>query len=441
MAIQDISIKDFINSESNIGIGYKDYWKESNIDKNVFLPHEQLMTIERRIIWSAHRIGMGGNINEDHKTPELSGEVIKYHISGETSIQDSIKGLATNYKRQQACRILKGVGNMGSHAGDPGAAARYTHVRGTPLLKAISRDIKYVPLFEDETGLEQPEYISTPIPMALINGLSNIGTGHSAYYDERDAREVIDWIENMVDGNDTQLPDPISSTGCNVYKHKDHTFYEAAIHKEGHYDIITKLPPKTSPGTVIAKLEEKLPKKAANKVQDASEEGKPIWIEVPKGHLDRKDYNKYSLKKARQEKPYIWDEKLDTMKMSSHSEVAMRWYEERKNIIEKRIESEISDINKDIHRINLIVKYYEDEMNKMKEKEIIDILGEDDAETVLSQPAKVFLGENIEKSKKRKNKLLDQIKELQGKDAKNELFKEARNIIEEQEKYFSQFEV
>lgn len=435
-----ISIKDFINSESSIGIGYKDYWKESNIDKNVFLPHEQLMTIERRIIWAAYKIGLG-NLNAVHKTPTLSGEVLKYHISGEASIQDSIKGLAADYKRQPAVRLLKGVGNMGTHAGDPGAAARYTSVRGTPLLKSIIRDIKYVPMVSDETGVEQPEYVSTPIPMALINGLSNIGTGHSAYYDERDAREVIDWIEALVTGEKAVLPDPISSTGCKVYKNPNngYTYYEAVVHTEGKFDIITSLPPKVSSNIVIAKLESKLPSRVAKRIVDASEEGRPIWIKVPKGHLDVKDYNKYSMRTARKESPYIWDMELDTMRMSSHEEIAKAWYENRKMIISKRLAAEISDIDAEIHKIDLITRYHKEEMHKLSSDEIIKALGQEDAEVVLSQAARVFLKENIDKAAKRREKLVKEKEELESKDVHKVLFQEAREIIEEQEKFFKQF--
>lgn len=441
MAEKVVRVRDFINGENEIGVGYKDYWKESNINKNVFLPHEQLMTIEKRIIWSAYKIGMA-NMNHDHKTPELSGEVLKYHISGEASIHDSIKGLATDYKRQPACRILKGIGNMGTHAGDPGAAARYTYVRGTPLLKAIIRDIKHVPIAIDETGVDQPEYLSIPIPMVLINGLSNIGTGHSAYYDERDAREVIDWIQDLVEGRPAVLPDPISTTGCKVYKNpvNGYTYYEAKVHTEGKFDIITNLPPKVSTKIVIDNLQKKLSTRIADKIENASEEGRPIWIKVPKGHIHPEDYTKYAMRKARKEMPYVWDKELDTMKMSSHEEIAIKWYESRKEIIAKRLKYEISQIDKEIHKIDLIVRYDKEDMKDLSQKEIVAILGSEDAEVVLSQTARVFLKENIQKALARKERLLQERDELESKNVHNLVFEEARSIIVEQEKYFAQFE-
>lgn len=435
-----VSIKDFIHGTSEVGISYKDYWKESNIDKNVFLPHEQFMTIERRIIWSAVQIGMS-NIKQKVKTTKLAGEVAKYHISGEGSIQDSIKGLATDYKRQKAVRILKGVGNMGIHAGDPGSAARYTSVMGTPILRAMIRDIKHIPLIVDETGLEQPEYISSPLPMVLINGISNIGTGHSAYYDERDAREVIDWIEDLVEGRETVLPDPISTTGCKVWKNptNGYTYYEAVVHREGHYDIITKVPPKTSSTIILQKLRDKFPKKA-DLIEDASEDGRPIWIKVPKNLLKPEDYNKYSMRRARIEQPYIWDTELDTMRMSTHEEVALAWYKERIKIIKKRLESNVEDIDREIHKIDLIKRYVDEKMNLLTINEIEELLGKEGADIVLSQSARTLVKENVEKSQVRKAKLLEEREMILGLDAKRVLFEEARNIIQEQEDFFNSFD-
>lgn len=440
MTTNTVSIKDFINSSSPLGVGYKDYWKDSNIDKNVFLPHEQLMTIERRIIWAAMKIGMN-NISEEHKTPELAGEVLKYHIAGDASVQDSIKGLAKDYKRQPACRILRGVGNMGIHPGDPGAAARYTFVQGTPLLQAIIRDIKHVPIVSDETGIDQPEYVSTPIPMILINGISNIGTGHSAYYDERDAREVVDWIEDLVEGRDTEIPDPTSSTGCKVWKNPSngYTYYEAVVHREGQYDIITHLPPKSSSTIVLAKLEAKLGNKSKY-VENASEDGRPVWIKVKKGILKPEDYTKYSMRTARIEKPYIWDTELDTMRMSSHEEVAMAWFNNRMEIIKKRIKSDIASIDKAVHIIDCVLRFENENMKDYPEEKIQDIFGAEDAKIILDMPRRAFLKANIEKSIKRKEKLLAERAELESKDIKETLFFEARDIIEKQEAYFKKFE-
>ena len=430
-----IKISDFIKTK------YRDFWKDTNINKNTFFPQDEMMSVEKRIVWAAYKIGMGGNDFSAHKTVELSGEVSKYHISGIDSINDSIKGLATSYKRQPCCRILKGLGNFGFAAGDSGAAARYTNITGTPLLSAMIKDLPFIDMISDETGLEQPHYIPTLLPMTLINGASQIGTGKSTYYDERDARKVIDWIEELQKNPNAIAPEPISTTGCKVYRNLDngYTYYDAIIHSEGRFDIITALPPKISTNIVITNLKKKLPTKIGDKIFDGSGEGKPTWIMVPKGHLEEKDWTKYSLRTARKEATYIWDEELDTMRMSNLNEVAILWFNYREKIVIKRLKNQILVNKKEIHKISLIKIYAEKEMNKWKEEQIIKEFGSDDASLVLKQIARAFLPANLKLNEinriKMEDKNINYTKDI--KNIGNVILSEARDIIVKQEKFFA----
>lgn len=427
-----IKVSEFIDTK------YRSFWNEANINRNVFIPYEMLMTIERRIIWSAYKIGMT-KLYDKHEMRELSGEVAKYHIAGDGSIQDSIKGLAQDYKRQPAVRILKGIGNMGAHAGDPGAAARYTSVEATPLLLAIFRDLKYVPYVSDVTGLTQPEYVSSPLPMVLINGLTPIGTGKAAYYDERDALEVIDWIDELRTNKEAVIPDPISTTGCKIYKDPSngYTYYEAIIERDGKYDIITALPPKVTTQNVIATLKAKNPK-IADKIVDGSGEGKSIYIRVPKGHIKYEDFFKFNLKKARIETPYIWDNALGTMRLSNLNQIALDWFEDRISVVTARLKSQEKEHKKDIHKIDIIQYYVEKEMNRWKSEDILKELGEEDGNMVLSQTARAFLPESLNNNKIKKAKIKESIKEIKSKLSNIEevVLEEAREIITAQEKFF-----
>ena len=149
---KEITVSDFINTK------YKDYWIYSNMNgKNSISPKEQLPEVIRKIIYASYKIGI--KENAERKTIELKGEVSKYHAHGDSSIEDSIKGVATAYKSQPSVRLLEGVGNFGSAPGDEGAAARYTSISGTPLMSAIYKDIPFVPTNIDDTGVEQASYI------------------------------------------------------------------------------------------------------------------------------------------------------------------------------------------------------------------------------------------------------------------------------------------
>ena len=446
-----MSVSDFI------GTKYREYWAYSNKNgKNSIEPREGLPEVVRKIIYAAYKVGV--KEHDEHKTIELKGEVAKYHAHGDSSIEDSIKGVATAYKSQPATRVLEGVGNFGSAPGDEGAAARYTGVSGTPLLTSAYRDIPFVPFSSDDTGLEQPDYISLPLPMALINGQSAIGTGKSCYVAERDANEVVQWIRDMFEQDDWTLPAPapMSVTGCVTWiePSNGYVYYEAVVHegvdmhdvnKKGKYDVITALPPKQTPANVIAKLVQKLPTRVSKQVVDGSGRGKPTWIIVPHGYLKEADYTKYGLRTARKEQIYLWDEKLDTMKSGELVDLAKGWFEDRCEVVTRRLQSQIADSCAMVHRVDLIKEFAEHKMIEWKAEDVIEHFmklfpetGEEDGQTVLGMPARTFLPENVGKNEVLREKELQRQEKLK-KDVETigeYVLDESFSMIEAQEKFF-----
>ena len=193
---------------------------------------------------------------------------------------------------------------------------------------------------------------------------------------------------------------------------------------------------------------QKLPKRAIDKIIDGSGKGKPTWIIVPKGYLDEKDFTKYSMQSARKEQIYIWDEDLNTMKIANIYDVAKGWFYDRCEVVKRRLNSRIDTLNQLNHRIDLIKIFAE---NKMQEWESEDIYkyfinlaedeksGTEDANLVLSQPARIFLPENLDKNTIQKEKNDKEIKSIK-KDIKNIgdfIINEAKEIIKAQEKFFA----
>lgn len=450
----DMTVEDMIN------IKYREYWDYSNKNgKNAINPREQIPEVVRKIIYAAYMLNF--KIGEEHKTIELSGETAKYHAHGDASLQDSIKGVATAFKSQPATRLLRGIGNFGYAPGDSGAAARYTSVTSTPLLQAIFNDIQFIPFNTDDTGLKQPDYISSPLPLGLINGVEAIGTGKSCYIAEREAHNVIHWIDELRKNNwnsKTLSPDPMYVTGCKTWYEpaNGYIYYEAVVHKgvdpdnlnkKGKYDVITALPPKSNANIVITKLKNKLSnnKRVISRIVDGSGDNRPVWIIVPTGYLDEKDYNKYSMRNARKEQPYIWDESIDTMKLSNITDIARLWFEDRCKIVDKRLEFEINELEKQNHKINLIKIFADNHMMDWSADKITDYYknldeetGANDAQIVLSQSARAFLPENLEKNALLKDKNNNKINELRNNIAHvgDVVIKEAFDIIDKQEAFF-----
>lgn len=452
--LSSMTISEFVN------VKYRDYWEYSNKNgKNSIDSREQLPEVIRKIIYGCYTLGIKEYV--EYKTGQLKGEVIKYHPHGESSIEDSIKGVATAYKSQIPVRILEGVGNFGAAPGDEGSAARYTSVSGTPLLTAIYKDIPFVPFSTDDTGIEQPEYISSPLPFALINGHSPIGTGKSCYIGERDARKVIKWIDSLRKNNWDEdeadlIPEPISVTGCKTWLEESngYIYYEAVVHegvdinditKRGKFDIITNLPPNSTPASVMAKLVNKLPTRAAKSIVDGSGKGRPTYIVVPKGYLDPADYNKYGMRSARKETVYIWDHNLNTMRKGTIVNIAKEWFLDRSEVVKRRLTKQLQDAEYAIHRFDLIKEFSEKHMIDWKSEDVVKHFvnlfpetGEDDASLVLSQPARTFLPENIGKNeiarKRQEENAADLKKQIEN--VGDVVINEAFEIIDAQFRFF-----
>lgn len=448
-----ITVSDFIDTK------YRDFWGYSNKNgKNSVDPREQLPEVVRKIIFGAYRLKI--REREERKTTELMGEVGKFHAHGPSSIEDSIKGVATAYKSQPAARLLEGIGNFGSAPGDEGAAGRYTNVSGTPLLSAIYRDIPFVPMNRDDTGLEQPEYISLPLPMSLITGMSPIGTGKSCYIAERNARDVIEWIDDLRKHGwilvEDHIPNAMSVTGCKTWYNYEngYVYYDAVVHygvdendftQKGKWDIITELPPKSTPANVIYKLTNKLPSRIIDRILDFSGKGKPTCILVPKGYLKEADFTKYGMRSARKEQIFIWDNGQNTMKNADLIDIAKGWFEDRCLVVTKRLNKQIKDLESANHRIDLIKEFAVNKMINWKSEDVIAHFinlnkdtGEEDAGLVLSQPARTFLPENIGKNEiilEKNNKEISNIKK-KIKNIGDEVINEAYSIIDAQERFF-----
>lgn len=451
--VTEISVSDFINTK------YREYWVYSNSNgKNAIDAREQMPEVVRKIIYAAYLLGI--KPYDEHKTTELMGEVGKYHAHGPSSIEDSIKGVATAYKSQPAVRLLEGVGNFGSAPGDEGAAGRYTSVSGTPLLTRIYQDIPYLPFNTDDTGLSQPDYISAPLPLALVNGHSPIGTGKSCYVGERNAKEVVQWIDQLRksdwDPEKSDEPAPMCVTGCKTWfePSNGYIYYEAVVHegvsaddisKRGKFDVITALPPKQSAGTVIPKLINKLPTRVSKHVLDGSGKGRPTYIILPHGYLDPDDYMKYGMRSARKESIFFWDHESNTMRSGGIIDLAKGWFYDRCNIVSLRLQDQIKSSEAKCHRFDLVKEFAERKMINWKSEEVVAHFmklfpetGEEDASLVLGMPARSFLPESLGKNEMLREREL----ELQGKlhamlgNVGDVVINEALDTIDEQERFF-----
>ncbi|KAK3374445.1 DNA topoisomerase [Lasiosphaeria ovina] len=125
------------------------------------------------------------NLVNDQKVVELAGyisEQAAYH-HGETSLQQTIIGLAQNFIGSNNVNFLEPSGNFGSRlsGGSDAASARYIHTRLSPFARRIFSKLDEPNLeFQfDDGNMIEPKVYAPIIPTVLVNGADGIGTGYS----------------------------------------------------------------------------------------------------------------------------------------------------------------------------------------------------------------------------------------------------------------------
>jgi len=163
--------------------------------KSKYIDHEGILAVERRIIYAAyHCLRQKGKVIP---TRVLQGETAKYHISGETSVYDTIKAMASYYRRPFCTNVIYGVGSFPISQSNQGAAPRYTHVTGTPLLYKIFDDMEFFD-YCIHADSEQPRTIVYPFPVLFMSTQQAIAIGKSFAIHERDEREIRKWGEEII---------------------------------------------------------------------------------------------------------------------------------------------------------------------------------------------------------------------------------------------------
>lgn len=472
---------------------YRRYWKHENQNKNAFDPREGLKVVERKILFAARNLNL--QLYGPVLTRKLAGDTGEFHISGEASVQDTIKGMASTYKRQPETCLLKGIGAFPTSPSNTGAAARYTSVVATPLSRKIFEDIDFCPWVVDDSGVKQVEFVSPAIPIVLVRGTKGIGVGKGCYVTERKHDEIYDWSRQIIDlafpdkggsgwtkrfikeataaGISTteeirefisdkvfhdkmnsedeikgiKVPGPYNHMGALVeYNEEKHSImFRPRIEKETkdrktRY-FITALPIETSDRIVVANIRKKFGDKIADQCVDHSGDENPIKLEIPKKIAeDESLWFGLRMKRGYTEAYCIWDNELDTTRIIAHLyPILIEWYKTREEIVSRRLFKSIASLLKKIEDNNLIKKYYDlREESKIKtEKDASKFFNEDEVRYLINLPEKTYLKENVDRLQESNKKLEDSIKETKKnlENIKDFIFAEWKEVAEANKKF------
>ena len=165
---------------------------------------------QRKVLYTCFR----RNLKKDVKVVELAGSVsgLTAYSYGETSLQQTIVGLAQNFVGSNNINCLEPSGNFGSRlqGGQDAASARYIYTRLSPFARRLFQqsDEPLLTYNTDDGKTIEPEMYMPIIPMILINGADGIGTGWSTSIPNYKPEDVIANLKRRMagDSKENMLP-------------------------------------------------------------------------------------------------------------------------------------------------------------------------------------------------------------------------------------------
>ena len=166
---------------------YIEFGAYSNLNRHLPYLLDGFKPVYRRAIYAAYMLKEKGTV----KTARIVGDVIgKYHPHGDKAVTPVISELVNS-------GLFDGQGNHGGVNIDgstlPAAAPRYTEAKLNDKIRSVlDAFIDIVPHCTNELGNEEPEYIPTCLPHALIRGDLGIGIGTGLRAPALDPKSLIE---------------------------------------------------------------------------------------------------------------------------------------------------------------------------------------------------------------------------------------------------------
>jgi DNA topoisomerase-2 len=216
---------------------------------------------QRKVLYTCFR----RNLKKDMKVVELAGLVsgMTAYQHGDTSLQQTIVGLAQTFVGSNNINCLEPSGNFGSRlqGGSDCASARYIYTRLSPFARRVFH-IADEPLLTynmDDGQKIEPETYMPVVPMILINGADGIGTGWSSSIPNYNPEDVVSNIKRLMKGEPIVPMQPWfrGFTGEVVNMGGDRYKFSGIIKETGDKEVeITELPIRTWTQDFKDKLEE-----------------------------------------------------------------------------------------------------------------------------------------------------------------------------------------
>ena len=385
------------------------------IMSRALISEDGLKPVQRRILYAMDQLGLTDK-KAHIKAAQIVGETMgKYHPHGDASIGDALSRLGQGFSLRVP--LVDVQGSVGFTTGDAPAAPRYWEGRPTAAAMELTKEIKDGAA---EMGLNYdgkfPEPVQLPIkwPVGIINGSQGIAVGYSSYIIPHNPGEVMDAVIALIEDPELTtddilkiMPGPDFPTGGVLIKYdgvKD--YYETgkgSFTIRGKYEIVpgargthkiifTEAPYQVSGEQILKAFETNKKKdrfKEVSEVKDLTDmdNGFRVSVGIKAGanpEVVLRDIFKWT--PLEQNFSANMNVLVDGVpKVSSMKELLENFIDYRSACIINKINFKLKDLEKNIERLDGIVKVLVDIDEAIK-----IIRGADDASVANAQLQKTF---------------------------------------------------
>lgn len=143
------------------------------------------------------------------KSAKIVGATIgDYHPHGDSSVYSVLVKMGTNFNKNYP--LVTPQGNFGNMNGDGAAAMRYTEAKLSKFAQdVIENPVQNVQAIDWQDNyaneLKEPIYLSTKLPLVLINGFTGIGTGYRCSIPSHTLKDVVMMIKRFRNNKNISL--------------------------------------------------------------------------------------------------------------------------------------------------------------------------------------------------------------------------------------------
>ncbi|KAJ9616018.1 DNA topoisomerase 2 [Knufia peltigerae] len=310
------------------------------------------------------------NLKKDMKVAELASLVsgmTAYH-HGDTSLQQTIVGLAQNFVGSNNVNLLVPSGQFGTRnqGGNDCASARYIFTRLSPFARKLfhQADEPLLTYNTDDERKIEPEIYAPVIPMILVNGADGIGTGWSSSIPNYNPEDIVENLKRRMAGEEWRPMQPwfrgfkgeVKETATDRFQ------FSGIIHQSGSTEVeITELPIRTWTQDFKDKLEEiikaeKVPSFIKDYKDYNTHDQVHFIIQMDEKHMDKAIeeglVEKFKLNKSIATSNLVaFDPEGRITKYANVEAIMNEFYSYRLQLYAKRKERLLQDMQKDLRRL------------------------------------------------------------------------------------------